>query len=195
MQLPLKMVDRLILGLLIVSSSTCGRESVWNVDGEILSDTSSCGIDCAGLGSVDSMVSTFRLINFRVISSADLFLFLEVDPELTFRRFLAAGTVGCPWSCLFWEDDTQSTYINQSIQSVLLDRNHVHNRNIKGPEHKNRVETIARVNKISHNNVATKMMKIRLTLQLDMRYYYYVSWLYCVYHFVSCYIVFKHYFP
>lgn len=73
---------------------------------------------------------------------------------------------------------------------MLLDRNHVHNRNIKGPEHKNRVETIARVNKISHNNVATKMMKIRLTLQLDMRYYYYVSWLYCVYHFVSCYIVF-----
>ena len=133
MQLFLRIVDRLITGLLSSSSSAWCVEVlpildtgwslwfVWSVgDEEIVSGTSSSRVDWSDICSTDPQARTFRLKNFRVISSADLFLFSEVNPDLTFRCFCLAVMLGCSRSrdCLSYE--RRSTYIrNQSCWSSV----------------------------------------------------------------------------
>ena len=146
MQLFLRIVDRLITGLLSLSSSAWCVEVlpildtgwslwfVWSVgDEEIVSGTSSSSrVDWSDICSTDPQACTFRLKNFRVISSADLFLFSEV-----FCCFCLAVMLGCSRSrdCLSYE--RRSTYIrNQSCWSSVHWKGTIyrlHNKQIEVP--------------------------------------------------------------
>jgi hypothetical protein len=85
----------------------------WNFllvdDAEMLPGTSSSWVDWAGIFPADPPACTFCLINLRVTLSEDRLLFRQVDPELAPCCFCVAGNLGC----LFWEDETHSTYINR----------------------------------------------------------------------------------
>jgi hypothetical protein len=102
----------------------------WNClpvdDAEVLRGTSSSWVDWADIFPVDPLAWTFCLINLRVTLSEDLFLFWLIDPELAPCCFCVAGNLGC----LFWEDETQSTYINRKkfFQSEILNRKYRRNK-------------------------------------------------------------------